>query len=314
MLVAAEKVTSASANAAAAQPVPLPAFGSAEDKAMRSQVMINVTVVIPTVRRYHMDGSPAPEWYLYPLVTKMWSDLPREAQPYVHFLILNSDKEPEKHVEATSLASHPCCTVINKPDYSAMYGSFEDMLHKTGALADDGRVFLEDGREVNRDWMTWVSAEDMDGAYLFEKAMTMSPYVLFLEDDVHPTRNALQKLTSFVHDFQKDDWFFFDLYTPNLEWAEGALDVRNGEPYNFFCCTQGMLFRSDMLPGVIKYWRTHANEPVDDNLKFYRRDYLPDHKIYAVRPNLFEHVGAYSSNWQKSTGYVEHVSLDFNEF
>merc|ERR1712048_1552115 len=275
--------------------------------------VLNMTIVSPTVRRFAMDGSPAPEWYLQPMVEGLWKDLSPASKKMVHFLILNSDKEPKKHIEATQLANHPGVTVLNKPNYAEMYGSLDDFLRHTGAIEDNGDAYLEDGRKVNADWLNWVAAEDLDGAYLLEKAMKMSPYVLFLEDDVRPTRRALQKLTRFVEDLLYDDWLFIDLYTPDLDWAEGARDVRNGERYNFFCCTQAMLFRSDMLPGIINYWRTHASEPVDDNLRNYREAETPDHFVYAVRPNLFEHVGAYSSNPQKSTGIVEHTSLDFSD-
>jgi len=275
--------------------------------------VLNMTIVSPTVRRFAMDGSPAPEWYLQPMVEGLWKDLSPASKKMVHFLILNSDKEPKKHIEAVQLSNHPGVTVLDKPNYAEMYGSLDDYLHHTGALGDDGSAFLEDGRRVNPEWLNWVAAEDLDGAYLLEKAMKMSPYVLFLEDDVKPTRRALQKLTKFVTEFERDDWLFIDLYTPNLDWAEGSLNVKNGGRYNFFCCTQAMLFRSDMLPGIIRYWRTHASEPVDDNLRNYRKEFTPNHWVYAMRPNLFEHVGAYSSNYQKSTGYVEHQSLDFEE-
>merc|ERR1711918_198622 len=82
-----------------------------------------------------------------------------------------------------------------------------------------------------------------------------------------------------------DDWLFIDLYTPDLDWVEGGLDVRNGERYNFFCCTQAMLFRSDMLPGIIRYWRTHASEPVDDNLRNYRQEFSKQiYLCHATQP------------------------------
>ncbi len=72
-----------------------------------------------------------------------------------------------------------------------------------------------------------------------------------------------------------------------------------------------MLFRSDRVEGVIKYWLKHPREPVDDNLKHYIANEAPNLSVYGVRPNLFEHVGAYSSNVQKSTGVVEHSSVEF---
>jgi GR25 family glycosyltransferase involved in LPS biosynthesis len=65
------------------------------------------------------------------------------------------------------------------------------------------------------------------------QAKHQAPYILFLEDDVLPTSNAITKLNKFVTNFDKDDWLFLDLYTPNLHWVEGMLDVKNGERFDF---------------------------------------------------------------------------------
>jgi hypothetical protein len=270
--------------------------------------MLNVTIVIPTVRRFQRDGSPAPERYLGPLVQKLWGDMNPEQQKMVNFLILNADKQPEKHVEALSLVSIPSVKILSKPNWEHQT---EQALKSSGSIKENGEAFLEDGRQVNKDWVNWVAAEDMDGAYLLEQGMKQSPYVLFLEDDVWPTTKAIEKLTNLVQEMKSDDWLFIDLYTPNLDWAPGMLDVSNGGKYAFHCCTQSMLFRSDRIPGIISYWRSHPGEPVDDNLRNYREHVTPDLSIYAARPNLFEHIGAYSSNPQKSTGTIEHQSIDF---
>jgi len=145
-----------------------------------------------------------------------------------------------------------------------------------------------------------------------EKTKSKSSYILFLEDDVYPTTNALRKLNQFIYDeITHDDWLFLDLYTPNLDWAPGMLDVVNEARYPFQCCTQSMLFRSDRVDDLITYFRAHPKEPIDDNLRFFMKNLRPDLFVYAARPNLFEHVGAYSSNPAKSTGAVEHQSLDF---
>jgi hypothetical protein len=285
-----------------------PAPAKAPESAKAEPEMLNVTIVVPTVRRFQKDGSPAPERYLAPMVQKLWGDLTKEQQPYVKFLILNADKEPEKHVEALSLASIPAVSILSKPNWEKQ---MEQQLHQSGSIRENGEAFLEDGRQVNKDWIKWVASEDLDGAYLMELGMGMSPYVLFVEDDVWPTSHALEKLSKFVKGMKSDDWLFIDLYTPNLNWNPGMMDVRNAEKYAFTCCTQSMLFRSDRIPGIISYWRSHAGEPVDDNLRNYRENVTPNLYIYAARPNLFEHIGAYSSNPQKSTGVIEHQSIDF---
>jgi hypothetical protein len=72
-----------------------------------------------------------------------------------------------------------------------------------------------------------------------------------------------------------------------------------------------MLFRSDRIDPVIDYLKKHAREPIDDNLRHYIKQEAQWLGVYAARPNLFEHVGAYSSNPEKSTGQLEHASLEF---
>lgn len=262
--------------------------------------MMDLAIVIPTVRRFQKDGNPAPEQYLAPMVDKMWNDLSKEEQQHVHIYILNSDKEPEKHVEARSLESHAGVTVFNKADHK------QDVVRSMNGVGE-----LEDGRQVSDQWLGWVASENMDASFLFDQVKSKVPYILFLEDDVLPTTQALRKLSNFVQGFQHDDWLFLDLYTPNLDWRSGMLDVVNGEKYPFECCTQAMLFKTDRVDPLIGYWRDHAGEPIDDNLRNFMKDTAPNLSVYAVRPNLFEHVGAYSSNAEKSTGVVEHTSLDF---
>jgi len=264
--------------------------------------MIDIAIVVPTVRRYQQDHSPAPERYLAPMVNKLWADLQPEDKPHVKFFILNSDREPEKHIEAEGLREHPGVTVFTK------VANKEEIVRSVSAFSA-----LEDGREVSSDWLSWVASENVDGAFLFEKAKAAAPYILFLEDDVWPTTNALRKLSNFVRDFEKahNDWLFLDLYTPNLDWAPGMLNVENGGKYPFQCCTQSMLFKSSEIDGVIHYWRSHSREPVDDNLRNYIKEERPDLSVYALRPNLFQHVGAYSSNAEKSFGIVEHESIEF---
>jgi hypothetical protein len=267
-----------------------------------SAPMLDVVVVIPTVRRFQSDGSPAPERYLEPMVEKLWSDLSAAERDYVKIFILNGDKEPNEHVEALGLQFHPAVTLFTKRE------------NMTEVLKDIPEWSpMEDGRVVSDQWMTWVASENVDAAYLMDKAKKLASYVLFLEDDIQPTTHALRKLTRFVKDMESlhDDWLFLDLYTPNLDWGPGMLDVETGKKYPFQCCTQAMLFRYDRIDGVINYLRAHPKEPIDDNLRFYMKNIAPNLVVYPIRPNLFEHVGAYSSNPAKSHGTVEHTSLDF---
>lgn len=284
-----------------------------EYRTFESAGVLNVTIICPTVRRFRKDGSPAP-WYLKPMVEKLYRDLiPVDRDSgLVKFLILNSDKEPQKHKEAIEIGNIPGGKVLEKPSYDQYLG---EAIANSAKSEDLGGHVLEDGRSVGQETMKWVSAENLDGAHLFDKAAEMSPWVLFMEDDVKPTSNFLYKLTEAARYLEsKPDMLFLDLYTPKVDWKPGSENVQNYDkgPYDYFCCTQAMLFKSENVRGVGEYWRQHATEPVDDNLVKYMREGGHPDKVYATWPNLIEHVGAYSSNPDKSTGLVEHESAWFD--
>lgn len=266
--------------------------------------MLDLVVVVPTVRRFKADGNLAPDRYLEPMIRSLYEDLSARERAHVNFLVLNSDKQPEKHTEATGLASlGPNIHIFEK---SSGRDSSVSLASQSGKL--------EDGREFNQEWVAWVASENLDAAFLFEKAMPLAPFILFLEDDIKPTSHALRKLSQQVRQLQsenKTDWLFLDLYTPNLEINREMLQVVNRGHYAFQCCTQAMLFKREHLPLLIEFLRVHPNEPIDDNLRHFLESERRDLSVYALRPNLFDHVGAFSSNAQKSTGKVEHTSLDF---
>lgn len=280
-----------------------------EYRTFESAGVLNVTIICPTVRRFRKDGSPAP-WYLKPMVEKLYRDLiPVDRDSgLVKFLILNSDKEPSKHIEAVELDTINGVQVLQKESYEQI---LSDQFALSAKSYEDEGYMMEDGRLVAKDTIRWVSAENLDGAYLMEKAMAMSEWVLFLEDDIEPTSGALYKMTQAARALEQNtDMLFLDLYTPHVDWHPGCDNVEHLKPYNFFCCTQAMLFKSSDVGGVADYWKTHATEPVDDNLREYMK--MVNLGAYAVRPSIFQHVGAYSSNPDKSTGIVEHTAVEWS--
>ncbi len=81
--------------------------------------------------------------------------------------------------------------------------------------------------------------------------------------------------------------------------------------YDYECCTQAMLFNSKHIDALVAYELSHPENPIDDNIRDFVRADRKAHPVYAMVPNPFEHVGAYSSNPEKSKGIVEHHSLYF---
>merc|ERR1712146_302519 len=142
--------------------------------------------------------------------------------------------------------------------------------------------------------------------------MGEAPYVLFLEDDVKPTKNAIAKIMNYVAQSDAhhlDNWFMVDLCTPNINWK--PVPATNMQVYDFECCTQAMLFRSSKIDDLVSYELAHPDLPVDDNIRDLSQENPGSFAIYAMVPNPFEHVGRYSSNPEKSFGVAEHQSMNF---
>ena len=69
--------------------------------------------------------------------------------------------------------------------------------------------------------MNWIAGETKDVPTLLTVASREAPYVLFLEDDVKPTKNAIAKIMNYIAESDAhhlDNWFMVDLYTPNINW------------------------------------------------------------------------------------------------
>jgi len=266
----------------------------------------SVVIAIPSMRRWQKDHSPAPEHYLYNLVTGIYNQMNQKERNHVTFLLMNVDKEPEKHDELLQLANHPGVKIITKVSSNSAF----DYKIKP-EMTSNGMAKLADGRQVSVESFEWVSGETRDAPTLLMEASRRASFVLFLEDDVVPTTNVMTKVFATIKEMKaegKDNFLMLDLYTPAISW--GPQTAVNKERYNFECCTQAMLFDSRRVPALVDYELMHPNEPVDDNIRDFVRQ-NPDNAIYSMVPNPFEHVGRFSSNPEKSTGVTEHKSLSF---
>lgn len=277
----------------------------------KSKALPNLVIAIPTMRRWTHDRQPAPEHYLRPLVQGIVESMKREHHDHVSFLLMNVDKEPEKHTELHELVASGIAnfTVITK--------SKTQHIDMSEYLPKNAHGLFEDpiGREVSATTLNWRAGETMDAPRLLLQAHSFAPYVMFLEDDVTPTKDIIPKVYDrlrTLRDQGRDDFFMLDLYTPAIAWGpESIKSPRDLETYDYECCTQAMLFNSAWITDLAAYEFEHTDLPVDDNIREYVRGDPSAHPVYAVVPNLFEHVGAFSSNPEKSTGAVEHRSLNF---
>jgi len=267
----------------------------------------DVIFAIPSMRRWKSDGAPAPENYLKPLVDGIWNSASPEHRPHVHFLLYNVDKKPEEHGELLSLRERPNVEILTK--------SANTDLAKSMAKTSDGKVsYTKYGntKELSVGTVDWIAGETADGPYLMKEAAKRAPYVVFLEDDVKPTSNVVPKLYDYLtklKSFGNNDWFMVDLYTPDIYW--GPREAHNMDRYDFECCTQAMMFRSNRIGDLLEYERANPTLPVDDNIRDFVRANPDTYPVLAMVPNPFEHVGRYSSNPEKSTGVEEHKSLMF---
>jgi hypothetical protein len=266
-----------------------------------------ITIAIPSMRRWQHSGEPAPEQYLKTLVASLYADMTAEERHSVHFLIMNVDKEPEKHAELLEIAKAiPSITVITKQPGEHLDLSFYIPPNSKGMFVDST------GREMSKETLNWRAGETMDAPRLWLAASANSEYVLFLEDDVVPTSRAVSKIYTLIKNLQdqgKTDILMVDLYTPAISW--GPKSATNMADYPYECCTQAMLFKSSALPELCAYEFDHPELPVDDNIRDYIRANKDARKVLAMMPNPFEHVGRYSSNPEKSFGKIEHRSLEF---
>lgn len=265
----------------------------------------DIVVVIPSMRRWTKEAKPAPEKYLQPLVESIMLSMTPELQTHVSFMLLNVDKNPAEHKELLDLLSLPNVTLATRPpDNSA------EMIQ---AIPRNEKGLFKDsqGREITETTLKWRAGETRDVSHLLLQAMPKAPYVLMLEDDVKATSNVMPKIFQFLDDMKKQgkDFFMVDMYTPAIWW--GPQTALNMQPYDYECCTQAMLFKSSAIPELVAYELQYPQNPLDDNIRDFVRTNRDAHSVYAMIPNPFEHVGAYSSNPDKSTGVVEHRSLFF---
>jgi hypothetical protein len=269
--------------------------------------MPDIVFAIPSMRRFKKDGTPAPENYLKPLVDGIWDSATPEQRTHIQFLLYNVDKEPEKHAELIGLKDHPNLEILVKSQKTDVAANM---------VGSDGKIMIQktgkDASEVSATTMNWIAGETADAPFLIKEAAQRAPYVVFLEDDVKATGMVVPKLYDFMTKLGvsgRKDWLMVDLYTPDVYW--GPREAYNMERYDFECCTQAMLFRSNKLGELLAYEHAHPNLPVDDNIRDFVRSRPDEYPVLAMVPNPFEHVGRYSSNPEKSTGVEEHKSLYF---
>jgi len=270
---------------------------------------VDMVIAVTTMRRWTHDRQPSPYLYLTELINGVEDYLTDEQRKHVSYMLYNVDKEPEKHVEVSQLKNKlgdRMEVLVKAPQKPP---SEQEQEAKVALHYSDGIT-----REITRQTAEWISGETRDATNLLFEARKRAPYVLFLEDDVKPTQSVISKLNNYVAELKvadKNDWFMIDLYTPKIDWGRNPLHVNRLERYDYECCTQAMLFRSDRLLDMLLFETLHPSNPLDDNIRDFSREDYANRGVYALVPNGFEHIGRHSSNPEKSSDTVEHQSINF---
>ncbi|CAC5416099.1 MGAT4C [Mytilus coruscus] len=133
----------------------------------------------------------------------------------------------------------------------------------------------------------WRSKQNIDYAYLWLYSKNISKYYIQIEDDIKTSPTYFDAIKQFIS-VQKIPWVC-------LEFCQ----------HGFI----GKLFHSHDLEKLAKYIMLFYDEqPIDYLLRHFNSIYLQDFKIER-KPNVFNHVGLYSSLLEKIT-YVNPKVLD----
>jgi len=288
--------------------------GSNGTLSVNGSFVSQLCVAIPSARRYASSGKLAPRNYIREMIQIMWRDLPHDQMDEALVYVMNVDREPKDHKEPARLEKYfkGVKAVASTVDIDELAKVLPD-----GAVDPDEQVVMTKTKQV------WRAKEVLDNLALLELCRDSGrPYTLFLEDDVRPTTNMWAKLERFVKQMP-DDYGLLDLYNPGV-WEEEDKEYLNGEEYNFFCCTQAMLFANLRIEGIVNILHDgYMRAPVDHLLVEYLHNNGTnatvvtnkphDKHVYVAVPNLFQHVGAYSSLAERTLDppEVAHESLSW---
>lgn len=141
----------------------------------------------------------------------------------------------------------------------------------------------------------WRSNHVLDYASLLEACLNLysnAKYLLILEDDVWPAKNAVEKSYQFAeeHFAQKTDWAFLTLYS-------GTKRKKLVEEAHFLplCGAVALLYRRAVVNELIKFLRLRPFlAPVDLLIPSLLMHQL-HLRVFERTPNLFQHAGYKSS-------------------
>lgn len=150
----------------------------------------------------------------------------------------------------------------------------------------------------------WYSQVTADLAFTLAQ-MEHDADGLFLEDDVIHTSQWYLKLMALI-DSIPNSWSMLDLYVPDLpRFANGAI-------YNFYCCTQAILFNRGATTLLSQYlYRRIEEEPPDWLLRDFQKENLKEFEVRVAMPSLFQHVSLGSTLAEKKTRKITHRSYSF---
>lgn len=267
----------------------------------------NVCIAIPSTRRFAANGKEMAEPYIETLMNKLYGGLSEEAMadPSLFRVVINNvDQDPDQNLVPIHLKSKFQGVTILEPlvNNADRRASLEAAIPEEEVLEesvdDDGNVLKF---PVSRSKLKWRIKEVMDTIDLLETCRASGrDFTLFLEDDVLPTSHLWAKLEEDAHAVKNMDpeFAFLTLYNPSnweADLVEELHERREGIlKYDYFCCTQSLLFETSRLEPILhSIWGSFNKLPVDHLLVEYVK--VSNTTVYVSIPSLFQHVGAYSS-------------------
>jgi hypothetical protein len=182
--------------------------------------------------------------------------------------------------------------LVTKMELQKLGVTVESQVKEYEELKPDAQIPITLGDKPER--IRWRTNHVLDYANLLELCLKLSSsqYILILEDDLLPAKQAIEKSYAFAHEnfASRTDWGFLTLYSGNRR-QKAAQEVTD----NLRSGGVSMLYKRDIVVEIIPFLRKDPFlAPVDlmiPELLVKQKKLL----VFERSPNLFQHIGASST-------------------